>query len=75
VAFLFFLRGFDEIERPSQRATGLMCLDTKASFCFAQQAVALWDFLKRCDQFDEQDDVLWLRFLWRWRNSSFFCII
>jgi hypothetical protein len=32
-------------------------------FAFAQHAVALRDFLKRRYQFNEQDNVLWLRFL------------
>jgi hypothetical protein len=32
----------------------------------------LWDLLERGNQFDEQDDVLWLRFFWWWELKLLF---
>lgn len=45
-----------------------MPFDAQAGLGFCTTCNALRDFLKRCDQFDEQHDALGLRFLCWWRE-------
>jgi hypothetical protein len=58
------LGGFDQFKRPAQWTPGSVAFNAQAGFCFAENAIALRDLVKRCGQFDEQHDVLWLGFLW-----------